>query len=268
MTQMRLSYFFQNGGLESDERVKALLDELGKSGFQLSRIREAADLDVGSSMLLSLGGDGTFLAAAALAAPLSVPVLGVNFGRLGFLSESAASLAVQALSSGDYRIEEREMLCARVGGASYFALNEVSLTRTGSAMLGVDVRLDSVQFPTFWGDGVLVATSSGSTAYSLSVGGPICTPDLQAHIITPIAPHNLNLRPLVVPSAKKIELCATSRGEKVKLSADNFSVCIPEGAKVEVTGSEHPLRKVVLNDSNFINALECKLHWGDDIRNR
>ena len=204
-----------------------------------------------------------------------IPVLGVNLGRLGFLSENRPESVASSLLSGAYTIENRTLLetdfSKPAGSPSIdgkpFALNEITLHRSGSAMLGVDVSVDGSVLPTYWADGLLVATSSGSTAYSLSVGGPIVLPESRVLIIAPIASHNLNVRPLVVPDTSVIELGLQSRDENVILTMDNRSVEIEPDMKIRVSMAQFSLKRVRLNSSNFINALTGKLFWGEDIRN-
>ena len=150
---------------------------------------------------------------------------------------------------------------------SDYALNEITVHRTGAAMLGVDVDLDGVKLPTYWADGLVVSTSSGSTAYSLSVGGPIVLPESKVLIIAPIAPHNLNIRPLVVPVSAVLTLKMHSRDGKFALTADNRTVEVCEGVELTIKVAQFSLRRVRLNKSNFITALTEKLHWGEDVRN-
>ena len=148
-----------------------------------------------------------------------------------------------------------------------YALNEITVHRTGAAMLGVDVDLDGVRLPTYWADGLVVSTSSGSTAYSLSVGGPIVLPESRVLIISPIAPHNLNIRPLVVPDTSVLTLRMHSRDGSFTLTADNRAVDVAENIVVEVSVAQFSLKRVRLNRSNFIKALTEKLFWGEDVRN-
>ena len=147
------------------------------------------------------------------------------------------------------------------------ALNEITVHRTGASMLGVDVDLNGVKLPTYWADGLVVSTSSGSTAYSLSVGGPIVLPESKVLIISPIAPHNLNIRPLVVPDNSELTLKMHSRDGVFALTADNRTVEVDEAVEVKITVAQFSLRRVRLNRSNFINALTEKLFWGEDVRN-
>jgi len=134
-------------------------------------------------------------------------------------------------------------------------------------MLGVDVEVNGNHLPTYWADGLLVATSAGSTAYSLSAGGPICLPDAPVRLITPVAPHNLNLRPLVIPANAEVVLRGKSRSGNMILSMDNRSYTIPCGTVVRVATAPFPLRRVSLGKSNFIDALKSRFFWGQDVRN-
>jgi NAD+ kinase len=223
-------------------------------------------------MLLSVGGDGTFLYASKLVIDSGIPVVGVNLGRVGFLSENRPEDVAPALLSGEYTIENRVVLKA-VASTSVtseawdYALNEITVHRTGAAMLGVDVDLDGIKLPTYWADGLVVSTSSGSTAYSLSVGGPIVLPESKVLLISPIAPHNLNIRPLVIPDSSTLTLKMHSRDGKFALTADNRTVEVTEDVEVKIKVAQFSLRRVRLNNSNFINALTEKLFWGEDVRN-
>ena len=148
-----------------------------------------------------------------------------------------------------------------------YALNEVAVHRSGAAMLGVDVVIDGIHLPTYWADGLVISTSSGSTAYSLSVGGPIVLPESKVLIISPIAPHNLNIRPLVIPDTSLIVMKMHSRDGRFVLTADNRTAEVAEDTIVKVAVAQFSLKRVRLNRSNFINALTEKLFWGEDIRN-
>lgn len=267
---MKLSYYIQDSRLELDPKVLGLLAELGAAGFDVSPVSAAGEVQEGTEMLLSFGGDGTYLAAAAMATELDLPVLGVNFGRLGFLSENKPEDVTPALQRGDYYVEKRGMLCAEgwcSADGPQLALNEICVLREGAAMLGIDVSVDSRPLPTYWADGLLVATSSGSTAYALSAGGPICMPDARVLIIAPVAPHNLNVRPLVVPDTADIRLSFRSRDSRVRLSVDNRAYDIPADSSVSVHAVPEALKRVVLGGSNFIEALRARLLWGGDVRN-
>jgi NAD+ kinase len=143
----------------------------------------------------------------------------------------------------------------------------VTVHRSGAAVIGVDVCLDGKWLPTYWADGLIVSTSSGSTAYSLSVGGPIVLPHSKVLLISPIAPHNLNIRPLVVPDSADILLRMQSRDGKFVFTADNVTKELPADAQIQVSVAQYSLKRVRLNKSDFINALTEKLFWGEDVRN-
>ena len=270
---MRTAVYIGKEELRSDARVLSLLEELGQAGcgLQILEPGEVPAEDV--EMLLSVGGDGTFLSSAVLAAERGIPVMGVNLGRLGFLSENRPKDVAQALKSGDYTVESRTMLRADVKTGNEvidswpYALNEMSVRRNGAAMLGVDVVIDGKCLPTYWADGLVISTSSGSTAYSLSVGGPIVLPDSKVLIISPIAPHNLNVRPLVIPDSSVISLKMHSRDGRYEFSADNRTCEVGEDVEVVISVAQFSLKRVRLNNSNFINALTEKLFWGEDVRN-
>jgi NAD+ kinase len=256
-----------------DPDLKNLVLQLDKAGCGIDMLYEGDRLDNVPDMLLSVGGDGTFLSASKLIAGRDIPVMGVNSGRLGFLSENRACDVADAILSGDYNVENRAMLHAEImtGSAEIdswpYALNEFTVHRSGAAMLGIQASIDGVRLPTYWADGLIVSTSSGSTAYSLSSGGPISLPESKVLIITPIAPHNLNVRPLVVPDSAEIRLKMDSRDRDVIFTADNRTSCIPAETEIAIRVAQFSLRRVRLKKSNFINALTEKLFWGEDVRN-
>lgn len=274
---MKLAYYIKKESLVADPRVRSLLKELGDNGMEVYRVASPEDVSGQTDILLSIGGDGTLLSAAGIAVPNDLAVLGVNFGRLGFLSETAPEELVEALRKGEFLVEERELLQVVPDAAEKlsaqterfwpYALNEVSVSRVSASMLGVDVCVDGSPLPTYWADGMLVATSSGSTAYSLSVGGPICTPDSGVLIIAPISPHNLNVRPLVVPLDSNISISLRSRDDSAVLSLDNRTYTVDAGVRLEISAAPVRLKCMRPAKSNFINALRARLHWGEDVRN-
>lgn len=278
---MKIALYSRDGGAMTDPRLSSMLDKLEKELFMIYETSGGEDLLPGTDLVMSIGGDGTFLSAARCVGASGVPILGVNLGRLGFLSEYSPEEACGALLSGAWYLEDRELLETEVDGSmsenpalsasaetfSPFTLNEVSVHRSGAALLGVDVTIDGHPLPTYWADGLLVATSSGSTAYSLSVGGPICAPEAKVLIIAPIAPHNLNARPLVVPDTTRVGISMRSRDESVMLSMDNRNHLIQPSATLAVKVAQFSLKRVRLKNTSFIKALTTKLFWGEDIRN-
>lgn len=232
------------------------------------------DLPADTELFLSLGGDGTFLQSLTFIRDRGIPVAGINFGRLGFLTTARADddgSWIDELLFGHYQVEERSLLrvtCAGLPQDFYpFALNEVSLQRLGASMLPVHVRIDGRELPTYWADGLVVSTPTGSTAYNLSVGGPVVMPASEVIVIAPIAPHNLNVRPLVVPMDAAVELTFHSRDRDALLTLDNRSCELPSGTTVSLARGRYGLRYVSLSDNSFIGALRTKLLWGEDRRN-
>lgn len=269
---MKIGYYIKKSALKGESRIENLLSRLASGGASLYEIRGEDSVQPGTGMVLCFGGDGTLLSVARLVAEKGIPILGVNFGRLGFLAANTVEEAEEAVVSGKWEIEELDMLKVSCEGAGIpdfwpYAVNELSLHRDTVEMLGVDVRVDGNPLPTYWADGLLVATSAGSTAYSLSAGGPICLPAAPVRLITPVAPHNLNLRSLVVPAGAEIVLRGKSRSGNMILSLDNRSYTIPCGTVVRVGTAPFPLKRVSLGGSNFIDALKSRFFWGQDVRN-
>lgn len=273
---MRLGIYIKKKELAQDAGYLSMVSGLKSEGVTLYEIREKDDIRPDTDFVLSIGGDGTFLSASKRVADGGIPILGVNLGRLGFLSENRPEDVVDALLSGAYVVENRTMLNASLSGNAGdqdidfwpYALNEVTLHRAGAAMLGIKVVIDGAELPMYWADGLLVATSSGSTAYSLSLGGPICMPEAKVLIISPIAPHNLNVRPLVVPETANIRLSLQSRDSKAVFTMDNRTMEIDPSSVLTISMAQFSLKRVRLVRSNFVKALTSKLFWGEDVRNK
>ena len=272
---MKIGYFILNDDLREDPRMHSLMKDLESATFQLYEIHTKSDVQPETDLVLSMGGDGTFLSAAHVVADIGLPILGVNFGRIGFLCENRPEAVGKALMEGDFRIEYRTVLNATLKGPEArrtigmlpYSVNEVALHRSGSSVLGIHVSIDGEPLPTYWADGLLVATSSGSTAYSLSVGGPICMPDTKVLIIAPIAPHNLNVRPIVVPETAKIDISFESRDGRATMSNDNRVVEIQPDWSIHVEMAQFSLKRIRLAESGFVKALTSRLFWGEDMRN-
>ena len=272
---MKIGIFIQKESLRAESGFLELVQQLRDASYELYDIASKADIRPGTDLVLSIGGDGTFLSAAQTVADVGIPILGVNFGRLGFLSENRPGAVVQALMEGEFSVEYRTMLNATLKGKNArkdigllpYAVNEVSIHRSGVGVLGVNVTIDGDTLPTYWADGLLVATSSGSTAYSLSVGGPICMPNTKVLIIAPISPHNLNVRPLVVPDTAKITISIQSRDDKAIMTMDNKTMEIDPSWTIEVAMAQFSLKRIRLSKSEFVKALTSRLFWGEDMRN-
>ena len=272
---MKIGYFILKEELRRDEHVQALIKDLESATYEVYEIRTKADVRPDTDLVLSMGGDGTFLSTAHVVADIGLPILGVNFGRIGFLCENRPEAVRKALMEGDFRIEYRTVLNATLKGPEArrsigmlpYSVNEVALHRSGSSVLGIHVSVDGEPLPTWWADGLIVATPSGSTAYSLSVGGPICMPDTKVLILAPISPHNLNVRPIVIPETAKIDISFESRDGKATMSMDNRVEEIQTDWTIHVEMAQFSLKRVRLPESGFVKALTSRLFWGEDMRN-
>ena len=219
---------------------------------------------------LSVGGDGTFLTTASLVGHLDIPILGINCGHLGYLAEvqtDNVELVLDQLVNNNYTIEKRSMLevsCQQDGKlASPYALNEVAILKSGlSSMITVDVTLNGEFLHNYKADGLLVATSTGSTAYNLSVGGPLLDPHVNAIILSPVATHSLNIRPLVVLDDSKIDIKITSRNGNFLLSVDGRSQVLSQDVQLHIERSQRTIKLVRINGQTFMQSLKDKLNWG------
>lgn len=224
-------------------------------------------------MLMTLGGDGTILLASHIAAPLGIPILGVHMGRFGFIAEAHPDDLIPSLDpllDGQFETEDRMMVHGEVvrGGETVFAgfgLNDVVVSKGASArMLRIETRLGGEQLATYPADGVIVATPTGSTAYSLSAGGPIVDPTIQALLVVPICPHTLAARPLVIPAGQTITFNIETDGGDVLCIADSYKVFpLADGDTVRVRRSEHVARLVKLGAATFYRKIRDRLLWGE-----
>lgn len=258
------------------ENAATLLEAASKRGATLCYVNPGERLPEGTDVLLTLGGDGTFLSSLPCVRDSGIPVAGINFGRLGFLTAAEAGAgngALDALFSGRYSICERSLLTVAESSEPLpadfypYALNEITLSGEPRGLVSIGLRIDGRQLPPFWADGLIVATPTGSTAYSLSLGGPIILPDSEVAVITPIASHNLNVRPMVIPLSSELEVTVFSTRGGVLLTADERSARFSSGFRVRIARGDFPLRTISFSDNNFIDALRTKLHWGEDVRN-
>ena len=227
-------------------------------------------------LLISFGGDGTLLDTVTMIKNSNIPVLGINAGRLGFLAninQDDILLAVKALKNRDYNLDERSLLNVEnqiilSKNNSNFALNEITVhKKDSSSMLKIEAFLDDEFLNTYWADGLVIATPTGSTAYSLSCGGPIIIPGSNNFVITPISPHNLNLRPMVVGDNVSIKLKAASRESFFLVSMDSRSVTLENNEEILIKKADFNLQLIELPDHNFLKTVRNKLFWGKDSRN-
>ena len=219
---------------------------------------------------LSVGGDGTFLTTASLVGHLDIPILGINCGHLGYLAEvqtDKIDAVLDLLITNNYTIEQRRMLevsCQQESKiASPYALNEVAILKSGlSSMITMDVTLNGEFLHNYKADGLLIATPTGSTAYNLSVGGPLLEPHVNAIILTPVATHSLNIRPLVVLDDSKIDVKITSRNSNFLLSVDGRSQVLNQDLQLHIERSQRTIKIVHVEGQSFMQSLKDKLHWG------
>lgn len=233
------------------------------------------DLPDDVSFLLSLGGDGTLLKSFMAAKNGSIPLVGINSGRLGFLSDISRDEIEKALDSileGNIIIDERTVLELEIVNNNesqfLYGLNEITVTKLdSSAMINIHTYVNGEFLNTYWADGLIIATPTGSTAYSLSVGGPILTPDSENFVISPIAPHNLTVRPIVVPDHHSITLQVEGRGLQFLTSVDSKSEAIYFSVLLKIKKAPFKVKTIRLKDHSFFSTLRNKLMWGVDKRN-
>ncbi|MNJ86201.1 putative inorganic polyphosphate/ATP-NAD kinase [compost metagenome] len=233
------------------------------------------DFRQGIDLAISIGGDGTFLKTVSYIRDSGVPILGINTGRLGFLASIGDELfedALELMRQKRYDFQKRSLLRVETERSIYgnynIAMNEVTLLKKDtSSMITVDTFLDDKYLNSYWADGLIVATPTGSTAYNLSCGGPIVTPGCQVHIITPIAPHNLNVRPVVVPDNMPIRLSIEGRERNYLISLDGNAKSIKQHEEVLIRKAEYMINVIKLEDTNFLDTIRNKMSWGKDQRN-
>jgi NAD+ kinase len=254
---------------------KSLLDQyVGLAGLS-SDFAGATDLDEQIDAMISLGGDGTLLDTVCLVRDKQIPVLGINYGRLGFLAslgKENIEEAVKALQDRTYVLDRRGLLhldaSTPLFGEEPFALNELVIhKREFSSMIKIHTYLNGEFLNTFWSDGLIVSTPTGSTGYSLSCNGPVVFPESESFVITPIAPHNLNIRPIVVPNNNVISFEVEGRSDDFICTLDSRKEVVAKTVQLAVKKEAFSFNLVRLNENNFLRTLREKLTWGFDTRN-
>lgn len=235
------------------------------------------DLNNSFDLFFTVGGDGTILRSISYIRNLNIPVLGINTGRLGFLAtiqKEEIEQAIQLLFKKEFTIQKRTLLTVKTIPASEtdldinFALNEVTIARKNTtSMIGVKTYLDDEYLTNYWADGLIVATPTGSTGYSLSCNGPVVLPNSKSIVITPIAPHNLNARPLIISDSTKIKLEVTGRESEFLMSLDSRITTIKENTQILIEKAPFSIQTVLLKNQSFLKTLRSKLLWGEDARN-
>lgn len=243
----------------------------------LSHVMTFEKLNTSYDLMISIGGDGTILRAVSYIGRLNIPVMGINTGRLGFLAtlqSEELALAFELLFAGKYRLSKRSLIAASSShpenhvAPDNFALNEVTVSRMNTtSMIQIETHLNGELLTSYWADGLIVSTPTGSTGYSLSCGGPVISPNTNALVITPIAPHNLNARPLVIPDNTEITIKVMGRENEFLASLDNRIASYPDETVIVLKKADFTIDLIELEHASFIKTIRHKLLWGEDKRN-
>ncbi len=280
---------------EQQQDVQLLFDELSQAGIttelykpfydsikdliyfpsKIECFNSGEELDNSYDFVISLGGDGTLLDTVTLVTDKKIPVLGINFGRLGFLAsigKKELATAVDSLLNSTYVIDQRSLIHLDSNEPLFngmpFGLNEFAIHKTDtSPMIKVHTYINGEFLNTYWADGLIVSTPTGSTGYSLSCSGPIVFPESGSFVITPVAPHNLNVRPIVVPDTTIISFEVEARAEQIICALDSRKQIVDKTIQLAVRRESFDINLVRLNENNFLQTLREKLHWGLDTRN-
>ncbi|MBP6757219.1 MAG: NAD kinase [Bacteroidia bacterium] len=256
---------------------KPYLDFLNQTSnvpYVLNCFSTSEELIATTDIVISLGGDGTMLETLAFVRKSGIPVLGVNTGRLGFLAtvyKEDFAKALQLLTKEKYTLDKRELIelenkHSEFSGLNY-ALNEFTIhKKESSAMINIDTFVDGVFLNSYFADGLIVSTPTGSTAYSLSCGGPIMVPDSENFIITPIAPHNLNVRPIIISNHKTLSFKVNGRSESFNASLDSRSITLKNNSELVIKKADFKFNLINLEGQHFFETLRNKLLWGIDKR--
>ena len=273
------SFFISKFSKESKFYVeKKLYDQLAFDGdLELTPFNKSKDLDSSIDLLVSIGGDGTFLRTIEYVRDLNIPVMGINTGNLGFLAtikKENLDQAVEKIYNKNFKVENRSVIkvnSEEIGlpkNLFPYALNEISVVRKDTtSMINIKTSLDGNHLNSYWADGLIVSTPTGSTGYSLSCGGPVISPSSGSLVLTPISPHNLNARPLVISDETKIELSVSGREEKHLLSIDSNIFTVQNQTKITIEKPNFDFKIAHFSNNNFYKTLKEKLLWGKDKRN-
>ncbi|HSB93561.1 MAG TPA: NAD kinase [Flavitalea sp.] len=292
---MKVAIYSRVIDIEQQGDVQLLFDELAKAKTEIliyhpfylsihstfnftsevTTFMHADELDSSIDFLISLGGDGTLLDTVTFVTSKNIPVIGINFGRLGFLASIGKKemlTAVTALLRGTYVIDKRALIHLDANIPLFnempFGLNEFAIHKTDtSPMIKIHTYLNGEFLNTYWADGVIVATPTGSTGYSLSCNGPVVFPESGSFVITPVAPHNLNVRPIVVPDNNIISFEVEGRSDHFICALDSRKEIVDKNIQLAVRRESFNINLVRLNENNFLQTLRNKLYWGLDTRN-
>ena len=234
------------------------------------------ELDTSYDLFFSIGGDGTILKTITYVRDLGIPIAGINTGRLGFLAtirKEDLKKSVKEIFEGKYTVSSRNLLQINSNdGYDFdgvnFALNEITVSRNNTtSMITVHTKINDEFLTSYWADGLIVSTPTGSTGYSLSCGGPIVIPETSSFLLTPIAPHNLNMRPLVIPNDYKLSLVISGREDEHLVSLDSRSHALPNDTEIYISKADFKINMVQLPEKSFLKTLREKMLWGEDKRN-
>jgi NAD+ kinase len=271
--------FFNENQVEMiiEEAFLKLLYEKQIVKKEYKTFQSHTELDDSFDIMISIGGDGTILRAATLVRDSGIPILGINAGRLGFLAmvqKDEIAEFLQLIIEKKYTISERNLIS--LSGTPNipeiadinFAMNEISVSRKDTtSMITIETYLNDEFLNSYWADGLIISTPTGSTGYSLSCGGPILTPNVSSLVITPIAPHNLNARPLVIPDDTVIRLKVTGREEQYLVSLDSRIASVKNESELTIRKTPFKIKMVEIHEETFLKTLRNKLLWGEDKRN-
>lgn len=275
----RLLNFFKEKDIEVVLESEFLdLITLESSNDKLYSLFNTYDkLDPSFDLLISMGGDGTILRAIPFVKNLDIPIIGINTGRLGFLATiqiEDIETAVQNILDGKYAISERSLLSIETSPENdeiqslNFALNEIAVSRKNTtSMITVETHLNGELLTSYWSDGLIISTPTGSTGYSLSCGGPVITPGANSFVLTPIAPHNLSARPLVIPDSTEIQLSVSGREKQHLVSLDSRIATLDNETIIKIKKADFKIKMIDLLDESFLKTLRKKMLWGEDKRN-
>lgn len=260
-----------------EENFFRLINENKSIEKEYTQFDTFQELDGSFDLFISVGGDGTILKAVNFIQDLDVPIVGINTGRLGFLAtvnKEAIKHTLSRIFNNDYTISERTVLCIKTEPEeenickNNFALNEIAVSRKNTtSMITIETWLDDEYLTAYWADGLIISTPTGSTGYSLSCGGPVITPATKALAITPIAPHNLNARPLIIKDNTKIELKVSGREDDYLVSMDSRIASLKNNTRVTIEKAPFKIKMLEFTEDTFLRTLRKKLLWGEDKRN-
>ena len=274
-----VAIYSRDSNEKTEKEVNRLISEFSQQGVEaLVYQRNFTDLSmlpVLPEMAISIGGDGTFLETAMNVKDTGIPIAGINTGRMGFLANIPVDdieQSIKMLVNNDYTIIKR--CCIKLekpqrlfSGNEALALNEITIQRAGQSMITIKIEVDNKHLNTYWSDGLIISTATGSTAYNLSAGGPILAPDDTSIIISPISPHNLTVRPIVLSGKSKLKLTVEGRDREFMATCDFRSKRVPFSEEVHISMDGVKLKTVMLKGMDFYSTLRNKLMWGLDRRN-